>query len=77
MTTAVYPGSFDPIHQGHLDVIDRAGQIFDRVVVGVLDNSLKACLFSAEERAQLVRESLPPGSTVEVVHFSGLAVSFA
>ncbi|HUY53928.1 MAG TPA: pantetheine-phosphate adenylyltransferase [Candidatus Nanopelagicaceae bacterium] len=78
MTAAVYPGSFDPIHQGHLDVIERAGHIFDRVVVGVLDNSLKACLFSAEERAQLVRESLPPGSNnVEVVHFSGLAVSFA
>jgi len=77
MTAAVYPGSFDPIHQGHLDVIERAGQIFDRVVVGVLDNSLKACLFSAEERAQLVRESLPPGSGVEVMHFSGLAVSFA
>jgi pantetheine-phosphate adenylyltransferase len=75
MTAAVYPGSFDPIHQGHLDVIERAGQIFDRVVVGVLDNSLKACLFSAEERAQLVRESLPPGSGVEVMHFSGLAVS--
>ena len=77
MTIAVYPGSFDPIHQGHLDVIERAGQIFDRVVVGVLDNSLKASLFSAEERAQLVRESLPPGSNVDVVHFSGLAVSFA
>ena len=77
MTVAVYPGSFDPIHNGHLDVIARASEIFQRVVVGVLDNSVKSCLFSAAERAELVRQSLPPGGSVEVVHFSGLAVSFA
>jgi pantetheine-phosphate adenylyltransferase len=77
MTVAVYPGSFDPIHNGHLDVIARAAEIFDRVVVGVLDNALKSYLFSAAERADLVRRSLPPGSSVEVEHFSGLAVSFA
>jgi pantetheine-phosphate adenylyltransferase len=77
MTVAVYPGSFDPIHNGHLDVIARAGEIFDRVVVGVLDNALKSCLFSAAERANLVRQSLPAGAQVEVAHFSGLAVSFA
>jgi pantetheine-phosphate adenylyltransferase len=77
MTTAVYPGSFDPIHMGHVDVIERAREIFDRVVVGVLDNNLKSCLFSAEERSRLVRESVPAGSDLQVVHFSGLAVSFA
>jgi len=77
MTVAVYPGSFDPIHNGHLDVIARASEIFDRVVVGVLDNSVKSCLFSADERARLVRGSLSPSSGVEVVHFSGLAVGFA
>lgn len=77
MTAAVYPGSFDPIHNGHLDVIARACEIFDRVVVGVLDNALKSCLFSADERANLVRESLPADCAVEVAHFSGLAVSFA
>ncbi|MHB1574941.1 MAG: pantetheine-phosphate adenylyltransferase [Candidatus Dormibacteria bacterium] len=77
MTVAVYPGSFDPIHNGHLDVIARASEIFDRVVVGVLDNALKSYLFSATERANLVRQSLPPGGVVEVAHFSGLAVSFA
>jgi pantetheine-phosphate adenylyltransferase len=77
MTTAVYPGSFDPIHSGHLDVIGRACEIFDRVVVGVLDNDLKQYLFSVAERADLVRQSLPPDADVEVRHFSGLAVSFA
>ncbi|MGH7609424.1 MAG: pantetheine-phosphate adenylyltransferase [Candidatus Dormibacteria bacterium] len=77
MTTAVYPGSFDPIHSGHLDVIRRAREIFDRVVVGVLDNVQKRYLFSAEERAQLVRESLGAESDIEVLQFSGLAVRFA
>ncbi|MDA8394591.1 MAG: pantetheine-phosphate adenylyltransferase [Candidatus Dormibacteraeota bacterium] len=77
MTTAVYPGSFDPIHEGHLDVIKRARMIFDRVVVGVLDNTAKRCLFTAAERAQMVRDSLGPESDVVVAHFSGLAVEFA
>ncbi len=77
MTAAVYPGSFDPVHRGHLDVIERARSIFERVVVGVLDNPQKAYLFSAEERVELLRRSLPPGGDVDVRRFSGLAVRFA
>jgi pantetheine-phosphate adenylyltransferase len=77
MTTAVYPGSFDPIHGGHLDVIRRARDIFDRVVVGVLDNDQKHYLFSAEERAELIRQSLGSDTDIQVRHFSGLAVGFA
>ena len=77
MTTAVYPGSFDPIHGGHLDVIRRAREIFDRIVVGVLDNEQKNYLFSVEERAQLVRQSLGPDTDITVRPFSGLAVAFA
>ncbi|HVA20799.1 MAG TPA: pantetheine-phosphate adenylyltransferase [Candidatus Micrarchaeia archaeon] len=77
MTAAVYPGSFDPVHRGHLDVVERAREIFDRVVVGVLDNPAKAYLFSADERVDLVRRSLPRGSDVHVCRFSGLAVRFA
>lgn len=77
MTTAVYPGSFDPIHSGHLDVIRRAREIFEKVVVGVLDNDSKNYLFSVEERAELVRQSLTADTDIQVRHFSGLAVSFA
>ena len=77
MTTAVYPGSFDPVHRGHLDIIERARQIFDRVVVGVLENPRKHYLFDAEERVALLRASLGPDSAVAVRPFQGLAVGFA
>ena len=77
MTTAVYPGSFDPVHQGHLDIIERARQIFGRVVVGVLENPTKRYLFSADERVALLRASLGADSPVAVRSFQGLAVEFA
>ena len=74
--TAVYTGSFDPITLGHLDVIERAARIFDRLVVGVGINPDKQPLFSLEERVRLVRESLDGIRNVEVKLFSGLSVAF-
>ena len=56
MTTAMYPGSFDPVTRGHLDIIRRASRMFDRLIVAVLNNSAKTPLFTAEERVQMLRE---------------------
>ena len=82
MTSALYPGSFDPITLGHLDVIARAAGLFDRLVVGVLVNPRKQPLFELEERLTIIREALaegtgPPGANVEVAGFDGLTVDFA
>jgi len=77
MRTAVYPGSFDPITNGHLDVIGRAAGLFDRVVVAVAHNDAKTPLFPVNERIDLVRRSLPQGAPVEVTAFGGLLVDFA
>ena len=81
MTVAVYPGSFDPITNGHLDVIGRAGRVFDRVVVAVLANPKKQPLLSAAERVAVIRESLAAsgvdaGGRVVVDTFDGLTVDF-
>jgi pantetheine-phosphate adenylyltransferase len=81
MTVAVYPGSFDPITNGHLDVIGRAGRVFDRVVVAVLANPKKQPLLSADERVAVIRESLAAsgvdaGGRVVVDTFDGLTVDF-
>jgi pantetheine-phosphate adenylyltransferase len=76
--TAVFPGSFDPITNAHLDVVRRAAGLFDRLVIGVLDNPAKRALFSADERADLIRAcvaDLGPAVTVEA--FEGLTVEFA
>lgn len=77
MVTAVYPGSFDPATYGHLDVIRRASVSFDRVVVGVLQNSAKSPLFSVEERVKILCEATKDLNNVEIVAFSGLSVDFA
>lgn len=74
---ALYPGSFDPVTLGHLDILERACLIFDRVVMGVLLNSTKEPLFSVEERIGLIRESLDGQANVEVRSFEGLTVDFA
>ena len=77
MVTAVYPGSFDPATYGHLDVIRRASVSFDRVVVGVLQNSAKSPLFSVEERVKMLKEVTKDIPNVEVKSFAGLTVDFA
>ena len=77
MKTAVYPGTFDPVTYGHLDVIRRASVSFDRVVVGVLQNSAKSPLFSVEERVNILEKATKDMENVEIKAFKGLSVNFA
>ena len=74
---ALYPGSFDPVTRGHLDILERACLVFDRVVVGVLGNPSKSPLFTTEERVDLIRRSIADAPQVEVDTFDGLTVDFA
>lgn len=76
-TIAIFPGSFDPITNGHLDIISRAARLFDRLVVAILVNPEKAPLFSVPERVALLREVLAEWPTVEVDTFGGLLVDYA
>lgn len=77
MQIAVYPGSFDPVTNGHLDIIERTSKLYDKLVVGVLDNSNKSPVFSAEKRAAMIRKVTKHLDNVEVDVFSGLLVDFA
>jgi len=81
MRVVVYPGSFDPVTYGHLDIIRRAARLCDRLLVGVLANPRKEPLFTANERAAMLRESIaetnPEVTTVTVETFRGLTVDFA
>lgn len=77
MKVAVYPGSFDPITLGHVDVVERAASIFDRVVVAVSVNPQKNPLFTVEERVAMIRETFADLPGVEVDSFTGLTVSYA
>jgi len=76
MTIAVYPGTFDPITNGHLDIVKRAALVFDRIVMGVYGKSNKHLVFTTEERVELARLAVASIPNVEVKSFSGLTVDF-
>ena len=74
MTIAIYPGSFDPVHNGHIDIAERAAQIFEKLVVSVYARPFKNVLFTPEERTRLVRESVTHLSNVQVLHMSNTSL---
>ncbi|MFC1899023.1 pantetheine-phosphate adenylyltransferase [Chloroflexota bacterium] len=77
MTIAIYPGSFDPITNGHLDITTRASRLFDKLIIGVYKTPNKQLLFTTEERVELIRQSIAGVPYVEVKSFGGLTVNFA
>lgn len=77
MRKAIYPGSFDPITNGHLDIIKRSANLFDELVIGVLNNSAKNPLFSIDERVNIIRELTKDIPNVTVDSFDGLLVDYA
>lgn len=77
MKRAIYPGSFDPITYGHLDVIKRAAKMFDELTVSVLNNKVKTPLFSVEERVKIIQEAVKDIPNVNVESFQGLLVDYA
>ncbi|WP_156625010.1 pantetheine-phosphate adenylyltransferase [Clostridium tertium] len=77
MNIAIYPGSFDPVTNGHLDIIDRGAKIYDKLIVAVLVNVDKKCLFSIDERVELIKRVTKDLDNVEVLSFEGLLVDFA
>ena len=76
MTVAVYPGTFDPITNGHLDIVQRAAKLFDKVIIGVYEKSNKHLVFTTDERVELAKRAVAGISNVEVKIFSGLTVDF-
>lgn len=76
MSKAIYPGSFDPVTFGHLDIIKRSASMFDEVVVGVLVNNAKHPLFSVEERTQMIEQAVEEYPNVSVIHFDGLLIDY-
>lgn len=77
MKKAIYPGSFDPVTFGHLDIIERSSKIFDEVVIGVLNNSAKNALFTTEERVSMIQQLVIDYPNVTVDSFEGLLVDYA
>lgn len=76
MTVAVYPGSFDPVTNGHIDILERTSRVFDNIVVAVIHNVTKQALFTLEERVELIKESTKHLDNVEVECFNGLLADF-
>lgn len=74
---AIYPGSFDPVTNGHLDIMRRASRMVDRLVIGVLNNNSKTPLFSVDERVNMLKEVTKDISNIEIRSFQGLSVNFA
>src|SRR5205823_12643254 len=77
MKRAIYPGSFDPVTNGHLDVVERARKLFDEVIVAVAHNDEKQPLFSLEERLELLKQTVGKIDNVRIAQFDGLLVEFA
>lgn len=76
MANAIYPGSFDPVHFGHIDVIKRAALMFDELTVSVLENNAKSPLFSVDERVKMLQDTLRDIPNVKVESFNGLLVNY-
>ena len=77
MTIAIYPGSFDPVTNGHLDIVDRAAPLFDELIISVYDVPMKKLMFSTEERVELMKKAVAHIPNIRVVSYSGLTVAFA
>jgi pantetheine-phosphate adenylyltransferase len=77
LTIALYPGSFDPITNGHLDIVKRASAIFDKVIVGIFDRPGKNLLFTTEERVELAKKAVEGYGNVEIMSYTTLTVNFA
>ena len=77
MRRAIYPGTFDPVTFGHLDIIERSSRIFDEIIVGILVNQAKTPLFTVEERVDMIREATGHLPGVSVMSFDGLLIDFA
>lgn len=76
MVRAIFPGTFDPIHLGHIDIAQRATRLFDEIIVAVYDRPLKSLLFSPEKRLELARQSFEGDMKIRVMGYSGLTVEF-